>query len=101
MIQMAEGRAPGQQTPISLPESLLEPPQLDDTSTASGWGTEIDIIHPPPSRNGHSLHDSFETAAEVTHKLDSRQLEDVGARDNPLVGCAFCCTAVDMLTGAV
>ena len=101
MLQMAEGRVRGQHTPTSLPESLPEPQQLDETSTASGRSTEIDIIHPFPSHNGHSAHDSSEAAAEANHQLASRQLEDFGARDNPLVGSASSCTAVIMLTEAV
>lgn len=90
-----------QQTPTSLPEQLPEPQQLDDTSIAPGRSTEIDPINPFPSHNGHSAHDSSEDAAEVNHQLTSRQLEDVGARDNPLVGSASSCTAVTNLTEAL
>ena len=101
-MQMAEGRTQGQQTPTSqpdplpeqqlpqqqtphsLPDSLPEPQQLE-VGTGSIWTADIVGLHSVTKLERDSADDGIETAAEATHKLDSRQLEDVGARDNPLV----------------
>ena len=101
LVQVAEGRMQGQHTPTSLPDSLPEPqpqqqtpqsllkalpePQQLEVGTGSIWSADIVGLHSVTKLERDSADDGIETAAETTHKLDSRQLEDVGARDNPLV----------------